>query len=110
MGDHARLRISGRSANHCLAHSCVTVWSQALLGSCQPDAVSVCAVCILVGFLASASLLARHWAAIESWSAEEPAQAWADLEERLHPLAQAPLLDSAAEVPPAQSPKVLLLT
>ncbi len=45
----------------------------------------VVAACILLGFLASASLLVRHWKAIEAWSAEAPAQPPSDLEERLHP-------------------------
>ena len=67
--------------------------------ACQPEHSVVCAVCILLGFMASASLLARHWAAIESWSAEEPLQAQADLEEPLHPQAQP--LDSTTEVLPA---------
>jgi len=60
------------------------------------DNAAVRAVCILLGFMASASLLARHWEAIENWSAEEPAQALADLEEPLHPQAQHE--DHAAEV------------
>ena len=55
-------------------------------------------MCILLGFMASASLLARHWEAIESWSAEEPAQAQADLDMPLNPHMQ--LLDSTAEVLP----------
>ena len=38
------------------------------------------AVCIVVGALASASLLVRHWKAIEAWSMDEPAP---DLEEPL---------------------------
>ena len=80
-----------------------------MLGSWQPDAVSVCAVCILLGFLASASLLARHWEAIENWSAEEPAQAWADLEEPLHSQVRT-TLDRAAEGLLAVSPRFLLLT
>lgn len=60
------------------------------------DIAAVRAVCILLGFMASASLLARHWEAVENWSAEEPAQALADLEEPLYPQTQHG--DNAAEV------------